>query len=299
MKQLSLFTGFMILLGALTWPVLADQQESLRWVGCGISKKAYMVALAKAYEKKTGIRIDLEGGGATRGIREVAAATADIGGSCRRRIFDAGDERGVTQVPVAWDALVVIVNKNNPVQNISRDDLRRVYLGQVSNWRELGGADAPIQLLARKGKISGVGRTTRKLLFNNYDQEFAAKQVFPSTGPLEQAVIAGPSAIAISGISSAKKRDVKILELDGKYPSYENVQSGNYLLYRPLYLVYSEASPNASQIKDFIKFADSETGRDVIRNNGTVPYLEGLNLMKNKLQESRQARRESRLRKTQ
>ena len=76
------------------------------------------------------------------------------------------------------------------------------------------------------------------------------------------------------------------------------MQSGNYLLYRPLYLVYRETSPNASQIKDFIQFADSEQGREVIRQNGTVPYLEGLNLMKNKLQEARQARRESGLRQT-
>lgn len=64
-------------------------------------------------------------------------------------------------------------------------------------------------------------------------------------------------------------------------------------MYRALYLVYNEASPNAPQIKDFIQFADSEEGRDVIRGNGTVPYLEGLNLMKNKLEESRQARRDS------
>lgn len=293
MKQLTLFAVSMILLSMVVPPVIADQQAPLRWVGCGISKKAYMVALAEAYEKKTGVKIDLEGGGATRGIREVAASTADIGGSCRRRIFGAEAERDVTQVPVAWDALVVIVNKNNPVQNISLDDLRRVYLGQVTNWSELGGADAPIQLFARKGKISGVGRTTRKLLFSDYDQEFVASQIFDSTGPLEQAIIDEPNAIAISGISSARKRDVKILELDGKYPSYENVQSGNYLLYRPLYLVFNEASPNAEQIKDFIQFADSEEGRNVIRKNGTVPYLEGLNLMKNKLEESRQARQES------
>ena len=296
MKQFTPLAVCVILLSLVVQPAIADQQGSLRWVGCGISKKAYMVALAEAYEKKTGTKIDLEGGGATRGLREVAASTADIGGSCRRRIFSAEDERGVTQVPVAWDALVVIVNKSNPVQNISLDDLRRVYLGQVSNWRELGGADAPIKLFARKGKISGVGRTTRKLLFSDYDQEFAASEIFDSSGPLEQAVTGEPNAIAISGISSAKKRDVKILELDGKYPSYENVQSGNYLLYRPLYLVYNESSPNAEQIKDFIQFADSEEGRDVIRKNGTVPYLEALNLMKNKLDESRQARQERGLR---
>jgi phosphate transport system substrate-binding protein len=133
MKQLTLLAACMILLSLVVRPAIADQQGSLRWVGCGISKKAYMVALAEAYEKKTGTKIDLEGGGATRGIREVAASTADIGGSCRRRMFRAEDERGVTQVPVAWDALVVIVNKSNPVQNISLDDLRKVYLGQVSN----------------------------------------------------------------------------------------------------------------------------------------------------------------------
>lgn len=115
MKQLTLFAVSMILLSMVVPPVIADQQAPLRWVGCGISKKAYMVALAEAYEKKTGVKIDLEGGGATRGIREVAASTADIGGSCRRRIFGAEAERSVTQVPVAWDALVVIVNKNNPV----------------------------------------------------------------------------------------------------------------------------------------------------------------------------------------
>jgi phosphate transport system substrate-binding protein len=223
----------------------------------------------------------------------VAASTADIGGSCRRRIFGAEEERGVTQVPVAWDALAVIVNKANPVQNISLDDLRKVYLGEIRNWSELGGTDAPIELLARKGKISGVGRTTRKLLFDNHDQEFAASAIFESTGPLEEAVTKQPNAIAISGISSARKRDLKILGLDGKYPSYENVQNGDYLLYRALYLVYNEASPNAAQIKEFIQFADSEQGRDVIRRNGTVPYLEGLNLMKNKLEESRQARTDS------
>jgi len=100
-------------------PVLAAQQPTLHWVGCGISKKAYLVSLAKAYEKKTGIVIDVQGGGATRGIRDVANMSADMGGSCRRRIRSIAEENGVVQVPVAWDALVAIVNKDNPVSNIS------------------------------------------------------------------------------------------------------------------------------------------------------------------------------------
>jgi phosphate transport system substrate-binding protein len=289
MKKYSVFVVWLISLAIWAEPILAAQQPTLRWVGCGISKKAYLVALAKAYEKKTGVVIDVQGGGATRGIREVATMSADMGGSCRRRIFSAEEERGIVQVPVAWDALVVIVHKNNPVKDISMENLRKVYLGEISNWRQLGGKDAPIELFARKGKISGVGRTARKLLFNNYKQEFAASKIFPSSGPLEKEVVSNRNALAISGISSARKRDVKILRLNGKSPSYENVKAGDYLLYRPLYLVYNENSPQVDVIEDFIRFADTEEGRKVIRSNGTVPYLEALNLMKNKLQESRLA----------
>lgn len=292
-KKHSIIVVWLISLAIWAQPILAEQQPTLRWVGCGISKKAYLVALAKAYEKKTGVVIDVQGGGATRGIREVASMSADIGGSCRRRIFGIEEESGITQVPVAWDALVVITHKNNPVKDISLDNLRKVYLGEITNWRQLGGNDAAIELFARKGKISGVGRTARKLLFNDYEQEFAATRIFKSSGPLEKEVVANPNALAISGISSVRKRDVKILKLDGKTPSYENVTSGNYLLYRPLYLVYNENSRHADVIKDFIRYTDTEEGRDVIRSNGTVPYLEALNLMKNKLQESKLAHQES------
>ena len=292
-KKHSIIVVWLISLAIWAQPILAEQRPTLRWGGCGISKKAYLVALAKAYEKKTGVVIDVQGGGATRGIREVASMSADIGGSCRRRIFGIEEESGITQVPVAWDALVVITHKNNPVKDISLDNLRKVYLGEITNWRQLGGNDAAIELFARKGKISGVGRTARKLLFNDYEQEFAATRIFKSSGPLEKEVVANPNALAISGISSVRKRDVKILKLDGKSPSYENVKSGNYLLYRPLYLVYNENSRHADVIKDFIRYTDTEEGRDVIRSNGTVPYLEALNLMKNKLQESKLAHQES------
>lgn len=272
--------------------VLASEQPTLTWVGCGISKKAYLTSLAKAYEQRTGVKIDVQGGGATRGIRDVENMSADIGGSCRHKIIGSDKEAGVMMVPVAWDALVVIVHKDNPVDNISLDDLRKVYLGKITNWKALGGPDRKLELYVRQGKISGVGRTTRKLLFANYEQDFAATQTFPSSGPLEKALVNEPNAIAITGISSARKRDVKILKLEGIAPSYENVKSGKYLMYRPLYLVYNENSPHADVIKDFIRFADTEEGREIIRANQTVPYLEAMHLMRRKLAESKAARHE-------
>lgn len=267
------------LLIAVSDQVLAQPKNSLVWAGCGISKKAFMAELAKAYEKKTGIHITLKGGGATRGIRDTAAGKIDIGGACRSTIEGNPQELNAYEVPVAWDALVVIVNPKNPVKSISLKQLQDVYLGRIKNWKELGGPDAPIELYVRRGKISGVGRTLRALVFANYDQEFpGAKYVVHSSGPLEKGIEKNPLGIGVTGVSSAKRRNVRMLSLNGKYPSYDNIKDGSYALYRPLYLVTRRNSKDA-RVQDFINFALSRQGRTVIRHAGTVPYVDAMGLV--------------------
>ena len=268
---------------------LAEEPITLKWVGCGISKKAFMKELAAAYQKKTGVIIDIQGGGATRGIREVAANTADMGGACRYKIGRAPEESRAFLEPVAWDALVVIVHPDNPVENITFDQIRGVYLGKITNWKQLGGNDAPIRLMARKGKISGVGRALRKLVFANYNQEFKATEFVKSSGPLEKAVVKDINAIGITGISSARKRKVKNLKLDGKEPSYENIRKGEYGLYRPLYLAMNRNGEKFAEVQKFIKYAHSREGRDIIRANGTVPYLEALRLVLKQVEQETRA----------
>ena len=261
--------------------------KTLHWAGCGITKKAFMKELAAEYEKIYGVHFELEGGGATKGIRRVKARSVDIGGSCRPKISGAPEERFVRMTPVAWDALVVMVNKDNPVSNISLRQVKELYEGKITNWKELGGNDAPIELLVRKGKISGVGLTLRQLVWGNPDQEFKGTAEFPSSGPLEKAVVKNPNAVGISGISSASKRDVKLLALEGKVPNYENIKSGHYLLYRPLYITYmSRNNPQLKEIKRFISFALSKRGRQIIRAQGVVPYLDAIDLS-SKLKEQR------------
>ena len=91
------------------------EESALNWVGCGISKKAYMIELAKVYEQQKGIKINVQGGGATKGIRDVSSGTADLGGACRFHLPGNEMEKSAGFEPVAWDALVVIVHKDNPV----------------------------------------------------------------------------------------------------------------------------------------------------------------------------------------
>jgi len=267
----------LLVIGSLLFPIAAGAL-TMSWVGCGITKKAFMAELAKAYEKETGVKITIEGGGATKGIRKVAAIGADLGGACRYRLEGNEKEQGVKFNPVAWDALVVITHKDNPVDSISMEQLKRLYRGEISNWKALGGEDRPLTLLARKGKISGVGLSIRLLVFGDPEMNFAAEHLYPSSGPLEKAVEKDPMAIAITGISSARKRNVKVLSLEGRRPSYENIKSGNYLLYRPLYLVTRPQSENADEIARFLAFAHSRKGREIIRSNGVVPYLEAIRL---------------------
>ncbi len=258
----------------------ASASQTLTWAGCGITKKAFMSELAKAYQKKTGIKIHLEGGGATRGIRDAVSRHVDIGGSCRMTLPSADRSELYAQLhPVAWDALAVIAHKSNPINNLTSAQIRAIYTGKITNWNQLGASKAPIHLYIRRGKISGVGYAIRQYIFKDSNKDFVtqSKYIVRSSGPLEKAIETDPYALGITGISSARKRKVKIMSIDGKSPTYENVKEGKYVLYRPLYLV---SRPGPSQaVKDFIAFAMSKDGRAILRHNGTVPYQDAPNLM--------------------
>jgi len=264
--------------------VAVDGGNTLVWAGCGITKKAFMSDLAKAYERKTGIKIMLEGGGATRGIRDAVARKVDIGGSCRLTLPSEDRSELYAQLqPVAWDALAVITHPNNPLKNVTTEQIKDIYEGKIRNWKQLGLNSAPIHLYVRRGKISGVGYAIRQYIFQDSAKEFItdSKYVMRSSGPLEKAVETDPFALAITGISSARKRHVKIMSVDDKSPTYENVRDGKYVWYRPLYLVTNPGVNPA--VKDFLAFAMSKEGRAVMRRNGTVPYQDAPNLMKKML----------------
>jgi len=243
--------------------------KTLDWAGCGVTKKAFMHSLAQAFEAKTGTAIRIQGGGATRGIRGTASGEVDLGGACRPAL--AKDQReDVRMVQVAWDALVAIAHPSNPVGNISREQLRKVFRGEITNWKALGGPNQFIIVGYRSLELSGVGYSFRELGFRQTTGagDFTHGLARKSSGPLETAVENLPGAIAVSGVSSARKRDVKLLKMEGKSPSPENITSGNYPLYRPLYLAVPRDPGPA--VKRFVDFALSAEGQQVIADQGTV-----------------------------
>lgn len=269
---------------------LAAPLKEINWTGCGVSKLGFMQNLSDAYERKTGIHITIEGTGATRGIRDVATNKAHLGGSCRLPLVMHNSdgtftvdlaEKSVKMVPVAWDAIVVVVNPQNPITHISEEQLRDIYTGKITTWRELGIAnDAPINLYARAGKISGVERTMRQLIFYNNDQEFTPHAIDkPSTGKIEDAIEKDPNGLGVSGISSSRLRKLKMLSLNNVEPTLANLKTGTYKYYRLLFLVAGEQFESVPEIRDFVKFATSMEGQKVIEQSGTLSYVHGMKLL--------------------
>lgn len=290
--KLVLMAAAAALLSGLFSAAATADERVINWVGCGISKKAFMQDLADAYEKKTGVKIVLDGGGATKGLRHVASKQSTFGGSCRLPLVHRGSdgsvkidgaEQNIRIIPVGWDALAVIAHKDNrSIDSVSMEQLRDVLTGKITNWQQLGGKeDRPINLYVRKGKISGVGLTLRQQLFNNANQEFAASaKILASSGKIEKAIEEDPNGLAVSGISSSRHRDLRILSLDGAQPTMDDLKAGHYHLYRILFLVAPPNYATDPDLKAFVDFALSLEGQRVIQAAGTLPYHRGIALLR-------------------
>ena len=257
-----------------------EPSPTLVWRGCGVSKKAFMEECAAAYQEQTSVSIRLSGGGATLGIESAASGGADLGGTCRACLASRNEDKlPIKLAVVAWDALTVIIHKDNPVNSISREQLRAVLKQEITNWKELGGKDERIIVVVRRGKTSGVGYSVRQIILDDVDADFGRQALrLNSSGPLEEFVERQPRAIAVTGYSSAQKRNVKVLGIDGHPPSPESIANGDYPYFRPLYLAYR---PGVNlQADRFVTWLLSDAGQKVIEDQQTVSLRQGARLTK-------------------
>jgi phosphate transport system substrate-binding protein len=278
LRSLFVFCSIAIALGGSS--PAGGEGGSLKWRGCGISKTAFMEACAEQYAKETGVEIQLSGGGATLGIEAAGTGGAHLGGTCRAPQASLNEERpGLKLAVVAWDALVAAVHPSNEIENITTDQLKQVLQQKITNWKELGGPDSRIFVVARRGKISGVGHSTRLLIMGNPDADYGETVVrLNSSGPVEKFVEKTTGAIAITGVSSAKRRELKLLKIDGHPPTVKEIASGAYPYYRPLYVAFKSGLD--SRTDEFVEWLLSDRGQGVIEEQGTVTLAQGALLAK-------------------
>ncbi len=253
------------------------KSAELTWTGCDSWNRELVQELSEAFFQETGHSVIAQGGNSTRGIRDVSDGLADVGCSARHKTGDP-EERNAKLIPVAWDALVAIVNKANPVERITQRNLQGVLEGRIDNWSALGGADTPIALVVREDDDDlGLGLLLRALIFRDPDQAFpeAASRV-ASNDPLEGKVEEGETTLAITIASRASARNVRVLNIGRQPLSYDVFASGQYPFMVPLYVVVPKAKDEATS--QFVRFIKGKDGQQILKRYGIVALTEGSKL---------------------
>ena len=251
----------------------ASSLPSLVWRGDYATARGVVDDVSKAWEKSGKGRIDVQPFNTASGLDAVAHGLADVAGSARGSA--GGAESDLVFTPVAFDALVMITHPSNGVSNLSVKQLHDIYFGKITNWKDVGGRDAPIDLYAVASPGDGVEYSLRRLIFGRGNQPVAAPRLYVNTAKLEEAVTLDPNALGVTTLSGvASNGKVKMVSVDGTRPSLATITDGSYLLYTPLYLVTNKYSPKSAQIAAFMEFLHTDQVKSLARSHQLVPYTD-------------------------
>jgi phosphate transport system substrate-binding protein len=222
-----------------------------------------------------GTSVLVSGLGSSAGIEAVSAGTAQIGTSSR----DLKPEEaslGLVDFPIAYDGIAVIVSPENPVSALTSAQLRDIFSGKITNWREVGGADRPIELVNRD-EASGTREAFQKILMK--DAKFDPRAtVLPGTGQVRDVVARAPGAIGYISLGFVKPRfstvEVKALSVDGVAPTEKTVANKTYPIGRVLHF-FTKGQPTGLT-KEYVDYVlSSAIQKGVVVDAGFIPIAEG------------------------
>ena len=243
--------------GQVSGTVSTDGSTSMEKV-IGFLSEAYM-------NKNSAVKVTYNPTGSGSGIKAVQAGSCDIGLASRDlKPEEATDLNGTV---VAIDGIAMIVNKENPVKDLTIEQIAALYKGEIANWSEVGGLDAPVVLIGREA-ASG----TRDGFESITDTEDACKynQELTSTGDVVQTVSSNPNAIGYASLASVKDT-VKLISVEGVTPSTKTIQDGSYKIQRNFVMVTKKNAELSPAAKSFFEFATSSAADEWIIEAGAVP----------------------------
>ena len=203
--------------------------------------------------------------GSGSGIQAVSEGRCDIGLSSRA-LKDDEKASGLVETVLAYDGIAIIVNPENPVTDLDVDTIAKIYTGEITNWKDVGGNDAEIVLIGREA-----GSGTRDGFESITDTKDACqyRQELTSTGDVITAVSQNPDAIGYASLASVKD-SVKALNVNGVTPSEDTVKDGSYVIQRPFVLVTKDGTALSDAAQKFFDFATSAEAAGIISGAGAV-----------------------------
>lgn len=203
--------------------------------------------------------------GSGSGIRAVSQGRCDIGLSSRK-LKDEEKESGLKETILALDGIAIIVNPNNPVNDLSVTDIAKIYTGEITNWKDVGGNDAQIVLIGRE---AGSGTRDGFESIMKTEDKCKYRQELTSTGDVITTVSQNPDAIGYASLASVKNT-VKALSVGSVAPSEATVKDGSYVIQRPFVLVTKEGSTLSPAAQAFFDYVTSSDASSIISEAGAV-----------------------------
>ena len=223
-------------------------------------------ALGEAFMEEYDVDFTYNPTGSGTGITAVKDGLCDIGLSSRN-LKDEEIAAGLKGTVLAYDGIAVIVNKENPVNDLDVETIAKIYTGEITNWSEIGGNDEEIVLVGREA-----GSGTRDGFESITDTEDKCKyrQELTSTGDVITTVASNPAAIGYASLASLKDT-VKALTIDGVVASETTIKDGSYVVQRPFVLVTKKDAKLSESAQKFFDYITSEAANEIIIAAGVVP----------------------------
>lgn len=231
------------------------------------SMEKFVTALGESFkEKNPNVTVEAQFTGSSAGISSVLNGKADIGDSSRA-LTDEEKSQGLEENIVAIDGIAVVVDPANTVEDLTKDQLTSIYDGTVTNWKDVGGNDAPIVVVGREA-----GSGTRGAFEELLKLEDACKysNELDSTGAVMAKVASTPGSIGYVSLDVLDDT-VKALKLDGAEPTEENIKAGKYFLSRPFVMATKgEISEQSDLVKALFDFIYSDEGSELVKSVGLI-----------------------------
>ncbi len=232
------------------------------------SMESVMGSLIEAFrEVQPGVTVNYTASGSGAGITGAQDGTCDIG--LASRDLDS-DETGVDQITVAKDGIAIVINPANPVEDLTIEQIAQIFTGEITNWSEVGGEDAPIVPMGRE---AGSGTRDGFESITGTEDACVYQNEYTSTGEVIASVASNPNAIGYASLSSVDET-VKAITVGGVAPSEETVLDGTYAIQRNFNFIINESTPLSEAAQAFVDWATSTEASDLIAGAGAVPVAE-------------------------
>ena len=223
-------------------------------------------ALSETFEADTDITVTYNATGSGSGIQAVEEGRCDIGLSSRS-LKNEEKAKGLQETVLAYDGIAMIVNPANPVQELDLETIAKIYTGEITNWKDVGGNDAEIVLIGRE---AGSGTRDGFESISGTKDKCQYRQELTSTGDVITTVGSNPDAIGYASLASVKDT-VKALTVGGVAPSEATVKDGSYVVQRPFVLVTKDGTKLSDSAQKFFDYITSDAASQIISKAGAVP----------------------------